>query len=78
MGNFDGFQNVSIQPRPVIHLPIEVWATRAFTLFRKSPSVFVPSRFRRISRSPIPKMWQCESVNPGTSVCLRRSMTFAA
>ena len=28
----------------------------------------MPSRLSRISRSPIPKMWQCESVSPGTTV----------
>ena len=41
------FPEVSIQPRPVIHLPGSVFATRSFTFARKSSSVLVPSRFKR-------------------------------
>ena len=68
VGNAGGFQNVSIQPRPVIHLPRGVRVTRSFTFARKSSSVSVPSRFKVSSRAPMPKMWQCESVRPGTTV----------
>ena len=73
-GNSGGLQKVSIQPRPVIHFPGSVFATRSFTLARKSSRVFVPSRFNVISRSPIPKMWQCASVSPGTTVAPLRSI----
>src|SRR5439155_268823 len=44
VGNWGGFQKVSIQPRPVIHWPRLVLVTRAFTLPKKSSSVFAPSR----------------------------------
>src|SRR5947208_1457757 len=56
VGNWGGFQNVSIQPRPVIHLLRAVCTTRSLTFARKSSRVFVPSRFKVTSRSPIPKI----------------------
>ena len=66
VGNCGGFQKVSIHPRPVIHLPASRLRDALFHLREK-----LLARIRAlpgsacISRSPMPKMWQCASVKPG-------------